>query len=114
MSEELKFDAFMPGAVGIQLCQASGKLACSTFVITVDKVVKTDGNLDEALQEKPIGSPCPMPEVLERIVTLKERAAIELFNPPRELFGTHRRSIRKPVLKFKRIVTNGRGERLRC
>src|SRR5258706_16091231 len=80
-----QLDTLVRGAVRVQLCQSPCVLAHRTFIISVEKMVKSDGNLNQPLEETPVGSACTMPKILKGIVTFEIATAVEFIDATLEL-----------------------------
>ncbi len=68
-------------------------------------MVEANGNLDQPLQEEPVRTTRPVPEILEGIMTLKETPPIKFIDALMKLIPNHPSdSIRKKLLTFKHLV----------
>src|ERR1041384_4845079 len=107
LRELLQLRSPVGGPVAVEFAQAPRELARRSLVIAVEEMVEADRNLDQTLKKEPVLPAGIVPQILERVVTLKITPVIKLIDAAAEQILVHYREYKQITADF--LHRSGRG-----
>jgi hypothetical protein len=96
----LELDPAVGGPIDVDFPESLCQLARCPLKVLIEKMVESDRDLYQSLQEEPVTAPRFVPEIFQRIMALEEESAVKFFDTAQKLPIVHMREYTKKIGGF--------------